>query len=124
MTEARGGHDFRYPVVKEKGLCDGSNSKACRYLRTEECTKLQAPPPLLARTEAVPCWWDSSKACLSDATFTGWYDAGHKEIVIPMAEGNEFQDVDDAFEHEAIHHLRYTHFGDYWSHDGPEWACE
>ena len=109
-------HDQMFPIVKEKALCDGSDSKACQYMGVEECTGLQGVPPLLARTEAVACASGDSAGCLPN-DFGGWYHPDHGGVII-LPEGNARW-----FRHEVVHHLLCINRGDCSSHDGPEWAC-
>lgn len=114
---AFGGHAFNWTIVNEKELIEGSQ-RARVFRDVECCTGLRAPLPRIAKTAGEPCPSDPSRICLGNGwPLSGWYDAGHRTVVLPI--GN-----DEALRHEFIHALRHYAFGDYASHEGPEWACQ
>lgn len=116
VNEAEANHAADFPIVKEAGLCDGNDSKPCRYLLTEECVGIQAVPPRLARTEAVPCPGEPS-----GCTPNGWpgaYMPGDETVILPK--GNTRW-----LEHEFVHHLLFkAGRADWRDHSAPEFACE
>lgn len=114
---AHAGHTEAFPIVKEKELCNGSKSKACRYLGVEERCGLQAPPPLLARTKAFACPNGDPAGCLPNG-FGGWYHPDHGGVIVLPAGNSRW------LEHEAMHHLLCVTRGDCGSHVAPEWGCE
>lgn len=116
VCHVEAGHEQADPIVKEKGLCETNASKACRYLRLEQCTWLLVPLPRIARTEPAPCPNGDPAGCLPDGR-GGAYSADHGGVIV-LPKGN-----DRWFLHEAIHHQRCLIYGDCASHDGPEWAC-